>query len=162
MLEWRATVLCRHCWPAAKIIAVEPHPESLELLERNTEHIPASQLILFNAAITKQSGATHLASPVSHSRDSEFVPEIWQGIQPRDDNFGIDVPAITTQQLWQRVVEFLGNDLDSDLKSTPQIELLKLDCEGAEYLILPELARLQYLHSFGWIRGEWHSRSHDH
>jgi hypothetical protein len=35
---------------------------------------------------------------------------------------------------------------------------MKLDCEGAEYAILPELARLGAMRSIGWIRGEWHYR----
>lgn len=46
------TVLCQHHWPDAKIIAVEPHPESFAWLERNTDHIPDSQLLLVQAAIT--------------------------------------------------------------------------------------------------------------
>ncbi len=62
------TVLCHHYWPEAKIVAVEPHPESFELLQRNTAHIPQAQLRLINAAVTKQSGKTLLSSPVSHSR----------------------------------------------------------------------------------------------
>jgi predicted RNA methylase len=55
------TVLCHHYWPAAKIVAVEPHPDSFELLVRNTAHIPANQLLLINAAVTKQSGKTLLS-----------------------------------------------------------------------------------------------------
>jgi hypothetical protein len=34
----------------------------------------------------------------------------------------------------------------------------ELDCEGAEYTILPDLARLGAMKSIGWIRGEWHHR----
>lgn len=153
-------VLCHHYWPTAKIIAVEPHPESFELLQRNTHHIPASQLLLINAAVTKQPGATLLASPVSHSRVSEYVPAVWQDLEPRNSHFGIEVPAITTEQLWSRIAEFLGREQTT--QQSPHVDLLKLDCEGAEYLILPELSRLQHLSSIGWLRGEWHSRQHNH
>ena len=142
------TVLCHQYWPAAKIVAVEPHPDSFELLQRNTAHIPADQLLLINAAVTKQSGKTLLSSPVSHSRVSEYVPDVWDELQPRHRDFGIEVPAITTEGLWQRIVEF----------GITEVDLLKLDCEGAEYLILPELSRLGLLQYVGWIRGEWHSR----
>jgi hypothetical protein len=36
--------------------------------------------------------------------------------------------------------------------------LIKLDCEGAEYLIISELSALCLLNRIGVIRGEWHSR----
>lgn len=142
------TVLCRQHWPEAKIVAVEPHPDSFELLQRNTAHIPADQLLLINAAVTKQSGRTLLSSPVSHSRVGEYVPDVWEEIEPRSRNFGIEVPAITTETLWQRCVEF----------GISEVDLLKLDCEGAEYVTVPELSRLGLLRYVGWIRGEWHSR----
>ncbi len=145
------TVLCHHHWPEAKIVAVEPHPDSFELLQRNTAHFPATQLLLLNAAVTKNSGNALLSSPVSHSRVSEYVPDVWDELQPRHRDFGIEVPAITTEGLWQRIAEFGFSEVD----------LLKLDCEGAEYLILPELSRLYLLQHVGWIRGEWHSREHN-
>lgn len=141
------TVLCHQYWPSAKIVAVEPHPDSFELLQRNSEHIPADQLLPINAAVTKQSGKKLLSSPVSHSRVSEYVPDVWDDLAPRHRDFGIEVPGVTTEDLWQRIVEF----------GITEIDLLKLDCEGAEYLILPELSRLAVLQYVGWIRGEWHS-----
>ena len=36
--------------------------------------------------------------------------------------------------------------------------MIKLDCEGAEYLIVSELSALGLMDRIGWIRGEWHSR----
>jgi len=36
------TVLCHHYWPEAKIVAIEPHPDSFDLLQRNTAHSPAT------------------------------------------------------------------------------------------------------------------------
>ena len=132
-------------------MAVEPHPDSFALIARNTSHIPASQLLLINAAVTKQPGRTLLSSPISHSRVAEYVPDLWEDLHPRYRDFGIEVPAITTEELWQRLTEF-GID---------EIDLLKLDCEGADYFILPELARLRLLDCVGWLRGEWHSRNHN-
>ncbi len=142
------TVLCHHYWPEAKIVAIEPHPDSFDLLQRNTAHSPATQLLLINAAVTKKSGKTLLSSPVSHSRVSEYVPDVWDELKPRNRHFGIEVPAITTEGFWQQIAEF----------GITEVDLLKLDCEGAEYLILPELSRLGLLQHIGWIRGEWHSR----
>jgi hypothetical protein len=39
-----------------------------------------------------------------------------------------------------------------------KVDLIKLDCEGAEYLIVTELSALGLMDRIGWIRGEWHSR----
>jgi hypothetical protein len=52
-----------------------------------------------------------------------------------------------TEDLWEKLAEF----------GVTEIELLKLDCEGAQYTILATLARNGHLANVGWIRGEWHS-----
>ena len=146
------TVLCHEWWPEAKIVAVEPHPEGFELLERNTAHIPDSQLLRINAAITASEGQCLLASSVSNSRVGEYVVELWNDLDPRHSDFGVSVPAITTEVLWERLNEF----------GLAEIDLLKLDCEGAEYAILESLAENNHLPQIGWIRGEWHGRRHKH
>ncbi len=144
------TVLCHEWWPEAKIVAVEPHPESFELLERNTDHIPESQLLRINAAIAAEAGQCLLASAVSNSRVGEYVVELWNDLDPRYGDFGVRVPAITTETLWQQLAEFGIDD----------VHLLKLDCEGGEYTILESLAECGRLPQVGWIRGEWHGRRH--
>ena len=63
---------------------------------------------------------------VSHSRVSEYVPEVWESLQPRHSDFGIQVDSITSSDLWQMLADVGINEID----------LLKLDCEGAEYLIV--------------------------
>jgi FkbM family methyltransferase len=140
------TLLCNHYWPNARIVAVEPHPESFELLERNTKHIPREKLTLINAAVTQKSGRCLLSSPVSHSRVSEYVPDLWNALEPRSGEFGIEVDSISTEDLWTILIE----------EGIEEVDLMKLDCEGAEYAILPDLARTGAMPSIGWIRGEWH------
>jgi FkbM family methyltransferase len=144
------TVLCHEWWPEAKIVAVEPHPESFQLLERNTAHIPESQLLRINAAIAASDGQCLLASSVSNSRVGEYVVEVWDDLDPRYGDFGVLVPSITTGVLWERLIEF----------GIGEVDLLKLDCEGAEYTILESLAENCRLAQVGWIRGEWHGRRH--
>ena len=39
-----------------------------------------------------------------------------------------------------------------------EVDLLKLDCEGAEYMIISEFSALGIMDRIRWIRGEWHSR----
>jgi FkbM family methyltransferase len=142
------TLLCHHHWPDARIVAVEPHPESFELLVKNTKHISSEKLTLINAAVTHNSGRCLLSSPVSHSRVSDYVPDLWHTLEPRAGEFGMQVDAISTEDLWTLLQE----------EGMQEVDLLKLDCEGAEYAILPELARLGAMKSIGWIRGEWHYR----
>lgn len=145
------TVLCHEYWPEARIVAVEPHPDSFALLQRNTSHIPSDQLLLINAAIAKTSGKSILASPVSYSRVGEYLTDIWSDLEPRPDHFGIEVNTITPSQLWKSIQDF----------KIDVVDLLKLDCEGAEYLFLQELANEGQLANVGWIRGEWHCRAHN-
>jgi hypothetical protein len=104
--------------------------------------------VLIQAALAKQSGTALLASAVSQSRVGEYVADIWDELAPRDRDFGIEVPAIDTERLWETLVAH----------GIEEIDLLKLDYEGAEYPLLPELACLGRLNRIGSIRGEWHSR----
>ena len=142
------TVMAHHYWPVARIVAVEPHPESFDLLVRNTSHIPKNCLTLINAAVTSKSGRCMLSSPVSHSRVSEYAPAVWDKLEPRQSDFGLQVDSITPEDLW---------NILSDV-SIDEVDLLKLDCEGAEYLIVSEFSALGLMDRVGWIRGEWHSR----
>ena len=138
----------RGYWPNAKIVAVEPHPQSFELMTKNTSHIPESQLLRINAAISSKPGKCLLSFPVSNSRVADYVPDVWDSLEPRYRDFGIEVPSLTVEQFWTQVTDF-GID---------EVDLIKLDCEGAEYLIISELSALGLMDRIGWIRGEWHSR----
>ena len=142
------TVIAHHYWPNARIVAVEPHPESLDLLVRNTSHIPKDSLTLIKAAVTRESGRCILSSPVSHSRVGEYVPAVREKLEPRHSDFGLQVDSITPEDLW-KILSVVGID---------EVDLLKLDCEGAEYLIVSEFSALGLMDRVGWIRGEWHSR----
>jgi hypothetical protein len=55
---------------------------------------------------------------------------------------------VAVKQFWTQVTDF-GID---------EVDLIKLDCEGAEYLIISECSALGLMDRIGWIRGEWHSR----
>ncbi len=54
---------------------------------------------------------------------------------------------MTTQDPWEKLAEF----------GVTKVELLKLDCESAEYTILETLSRTGHPAHVGWIRGEWRS-----
>jgi FkbM family methyltransferase len=128
--------------PAAKIVAVEPHPASCAILQRNTAHNPEDRLLLVSAAITKDSGTTLLSASVSHRRVGEDLPSLWADVEDRPGDFGVEVPSLTITDLWEMLSAF----------GIQQVDLLKLDCEGAENVVLPELNRLGLMNQVGWIR----------
>lgn len=70
--------------------------------------------------------------------------KLWNELDPRCGHFGGSVPAITTEEVWGMIVEF----------DVADIELLKLDGEGAECTILESPAEQGHLPQVGWICGE--------
>jgi hypothetical protein len=73
---------------------------------------------------------------------------VWDSLGPRYRDFGIEVPSPTVEQFWTQVTVF-GID---------EVDMIKLDCEGAEYLITSTLSALGLMDRLGWIQGEWHRR----
>jgi FkbM family methyltransferase len=58
-----------------------------------------------------------------------------ESLEPRDRDFGVEVPSVTVEQFCEQAADF-GID---------EVDLIKLDCEGAEYLIVSELPALYVL-----------------
>lgn len=137
------SLLCANTFKNARIVAVEPDPENFELLVKNVGHFPNVET--HNVALVPDeypdtvlmrrhrfnSGATRLVglSEKSPSKDwTEF------------------------QCAGAAVSDFCNlNRIDA-------IDLLKIDCEGAELLILPELQKLGLTGTVKWLRGEWHGK----
>lgn len=138
------SVYSKEIWPDAKVIAVEPHPDSFALMELNTKH--CSNIDLVNCAIGSIDGQSLLCSSPSESRVGEYLADVWDSLDSRFAEFGTCVPTISVEKFWTTHV------------GDRQVDILKLDCEGAEYLILNELNRIGYLKQVRWIRGEWHHR----
>jgi len=98
-------------------------------MARNTNHIPESQLLRISSAISSKPGKCLLSFPVSNCLVADYVPDVWESLEPRYQDFGID-----------------------------EVDLIKLDCEGAECINLSELSASGQTDRIGWIRREWHSR----
>jgi len=101
-------------WPEASIHAYEPAPENFARLKRNVSLSGPSRIICHSAAVGARSGSTTLylkADPGWHS--------IWED----GAETAITVPVTTLANI--------ANQLDGQ-----SIDILKLDCEGAEYGIL--------------------------
>jgi len=106
-------------YPSARIIAVEPHPQTFERLKLNTAHLADVDLI--NAAVTDYAGKATLY----------YGKKSWAAAltASNDRPASAVVPAITLR------------DLTEELGLT-KIDLLKIDIEGAEDQVLASSASI--------------------
>ena len=95
------------------------YPQSVELMAKSTSHIPESHLLRISSAISFKPGKCVLLFPVSNSLAADYVPHVWEMLEPRYRDFGIEIPSLTFDHFWPQVTG-LGID---------EVELIKLDCE---------------------------------
>ena len=141
------TLRVKKSWPEARVIAAEPDPDNAALFRRNTEGL--DHVFLHEVAVlgSGRRGRAHLRQAGRVNRDrnatASWVAEAVQGLDQK-----ANPPTITVDRAG--IVDLL------DRHGRPTIDLLKLDCEGAEGEILLALARVGHLERVNWIRGEWH------
>jgi FkbM family methyltransferase len=127
-------------FPAAKIYGFEPHPETFRVLEKNVGAIPS--VAVFNYAL----GA--IDQKISLSFDGADFSRF--GAKDATES---PLGTITTAECEARhageVVKHLGLD---------RVDLIKIDCEGAEYDVLSALPE-EMLRHCQWIVGEMHDAS---
>jgi len=124
-------------FPAAKIYGFEPHPETFRVLQKNVGSIPSVQV--FNYGL---GAADEKISVTFDGADfSRFM------IKPGNTKW--PGPVSTTEC----EVKHAGAVM-KDLGVT-QADLIKIDCEGAEYDVLSSLPRTLLEHC-KWITGEMH------
>jgi FkbM family methyltransferase len=141
------TLRAKRLWPEARVVAVEPDPDSAALLRRNAGDLPGVEIV--EAALVgrddveqvrlRQAGRYNLDRNAAASSVEEVNAPLAE-----------QYPAATTVVQAMGILELLHR------QGLPEIDLLKLDCEGAEAEILEALAADGYLPRVGWIRGEWH------
>ncbi len=131
----------REKFPAAKIYGFEPHPDTFRILEKNVAGLPAIEV--FNYAL----GASNaeVAVPFDGADFSRFtlakdVGGDWSG------------PLSPTKCQVKHAGEVVTN------LGLTRIDLLKIDCEGAEYDVLTALP-FDLVRQCKWIVGEMHDAS---
>ena len=136
-------------FPGVKLIAFEPDPDSAAICRLNTRDLQA-ELVLFEAAVL---GA---GAPPSCSF-WRFFQEPASNCAVQDHNIGLDwVPRVQqTETIRVRSVRLPDVLTAAGIMG---IDILKLDCEGAEALILEDLAATGWLDKTRWVRFEWHGR----
>ncbi|MDQ3851003.1 MAG: FkbM family methyltransferase [Actinomycetota bacterium] len=126
--------------PQAHILAVEPDPAAFAKLEVNTRGWPG--IVLRNVAVAARDGTRRFYTS-AESWTSSLVPS--HGWTSPDDVGPVD----------QRPIEIEARTLRSLMSEAglERIDLLKLDVEGAEWEVLPQLGAIETL---GAVLGELH------
>jgi FkbM family methyltransferase len=141
------TLKVKRGWPEARVIAAEPDPDNAALFRKNTEGLAG--VVLEEAAVLGRRGIEHAhlrqAGRANHDSNAaaSSVLEVSHPLKPHQRRATALVRAVSVLDLLER-------------HAVPRLDLLKLDCEGAEGEILEALAESGWLKRVGWIRGEWH------
>jgi len=128
-------------FPAAKIFGFEPHPETFRILEKNVAGLPGIEV--FNYALGAANGA------VSVPFDGADFSRFTLAKNPGGEWSGPLSPTACQVKHAGEVVQNLG---------LTNVDLIKIDCEGAEYDVLTALPP-GLVQQCKWIVGEMHDAS---
>lgn len=141
------TLKIKRWWPEARVLAAEPDPDSAALFRENVEGLDG--VAFEEAAVLGQPGVAEArlrqAGRANHDGNAaaSSVLEVAHPLPPDRRPATTVVRAVSVLDLLER-------------HGLPRIDLLKLDCEGAEAEILEALRDAGWMERVGWIRGEWH------
>lgn len=123
-----STLFFKHIYPEAKIVCVEPNPENIKLLELNIkENILTNVSILPFAILDKNDEVNFNIDSSNNSWFStgSIIKGSWKHTQKTKN---IKVKSININDL-----------IDNVLTISKQIDLIKIDVEGSEYLVLERI-----------------------
>jgi FkbM family methyltransferase len=127
-------------FPAARIYGFEPHPETFRVLQQNVGSLPSVQVFNFGLGAADAS----VSFPFDGADFSRFMSKDkladWSG------------PLTPTDGLIKH-----AGDVVRSLGLT-KVDLIKIDCEGAEYDVLTSLPS-ELVNQSKWIVGEMHDES---
>lgn len=127
-------------FPGAQIYGFEPHPATFAVLEKNVGRIPSVKIFNYGLGAAD----AELAVPFDNADFSRFM-----GKAEHADWSGPLSPTRCRIRHAGAVVQELG---------LTSVDLIKIDCEGAEYDVLNSLP-LELLRRCKWIVGEMHDAS---
>lgn len=129
-----ATLYFKHLYPHARLLAFEPNPTNFALLSKNIAQNHLENVTLIPKALGKhENNATFYVdrTPFQWLSTSSLIENAWDGSQK--------TTSLTVQT----------TRLDQYLLDFPQINLLKLDIEGAESTVIfslhQQLDKVQHL-----------------
>jgi|GEM_PF-4765408 len=119
------TEMCRDVNPEATVYAVEPVYESIRKMR------PDSRVVVVCAAIGTSNGTTTIHFPIKSGKDRSQGATLNRAVLRRKKKAGA-IDHIRPIEVW--CVTF--DELIRGTPVVPDIDLLKLNCEGSEYEIL--------------------------
>jgi FkbM family methyltransferase len=128
-------------FPRAEIYGFEPHPETFRILEKNVAGIPSIRVLNYALGAAN----AEVSVPFDGADFSRFTLAKIDG----GDWSGLLSPTACLVKHAGEVVRNLG---------LTKVDLLKIDCEGAEYDVLTSLPP-DLLSQCKWIVGEMHDAS---
>lgn len=137
----------KRCYPQSAIIAFEPNPTTYSLLDKNVKSFELTKVTLHNLALANSVGN---------------IPFHF------NDDKGTLTGSIQSNRGGEKVVEVKCEKLSSFINELTQVDLIKMDVEGAELKIVEDLMQsgaiskvkeliVEYHHN---IPGENNSLSH--
>jgi FkbM family methyltransferase len=131
VLDIGANIGCFSCWAmdhgADHVISIEPEPNNFNLLSKNiNDRDSECGVTMYNAALTGQ-------------RDVEKTSLF---LAPSGKNPG---NSSTTSRKGRTEIKVRNLAVPNFFYANPGVEVAKIDCEGAEYDILPDLLQYGFL-----------------
>ena len=131
-----ASVYYARLFPEARIYSFEPLPDNFRLLEKNIRGL--ENVRAFNVGLGRENGQVLM--------NTSARPDNYGGASM----YGVDVDPGQSLTVEVRAAREMLDELGLD-----QIDLIKIDTEGAEYDILTSIDQ-QTLFKTNWIIGELH------
>jgi FkbM family methyltransferase len=135
-------ILAAHRWPQARILACEADLGNFALLEHHLKNLAGGHHVdpVNRVVLGEDATETDFWMVADKSRSNSGGGSCWR---QEPGAVKIRLKAMSIVKLWR----------DRGLTSC---DLLKIDCEGAEYSIISALRQAKLLPQVDWITGEWH------
>jgi FkbM family methyltransferase len=130
----------REEFPTAKIYGFEPHPDTFRVLQKNVGSLPAVEVFNYGLGAADAS----VSVPFDDADFSRFMSK-----DKTTDWSGPLTPTLCQIKHAGEVMKTLG---------LTKVDLIKIDCEGAEYDVLTSLPP-DLLRQCKWIVGEMHDET---
>ena len=130
----------RELFPAAMIYGFEPHPDTFRVLEKNVAALPSVEVCNYGLGAAD----ANVSVPFDDADFSRFMSK-----DKTSDWSGPLTPTSCQIKHAGEVMKSLG---------VKKVDLIKIDCEGAEYGVLTALPP-DLLRECKWIVGEMHDES---